>query len=464
MGLPVLVIGGGLSGLAAAIRIARFNQNVILAEQHVRLGGLNSYFYRNARLFETGLHAITNYAEPQNKQAPLNRLLRQLKLKRSALSFCQQRQSKILFQGCEALSFSNDINLLKTQIADTFPEAVDNFHKLLDFLAEFNPFTHDSFCSTRAFLKEKLRHPLLAEMLLCPLMYYGSSHEDDMDLRQFAIMFRAIFEEGMFRPAGTIKDLLDLLANHLKHCGGEIRLGKKVTNISQKNGGAVASFASGEELECRYILSTIGAEETRRLTGIPKKEGSLPRPAPRLAFVENIFQLPQEELPQEEGENTIIFFNTGENFRYRQPEKLVDTSSGVICFPSRFKEMQPPELTEIRTTHLASYTGWKKCAAVGRLYKESKRQYMEKSLHTAEKLVGSFAGAITFSDMFTPLTIERYTGKIGGAIYGDPQKIRDGDLGFANIFLAGTDQGFLGIVGSMLSGVSIVNQHILPKL
>jgi phytoene dehydrogenase-like protein len=75
-----------------------------------------------------------------------------------------------------------------------------------------------------------------------------------------------------------------------------------------------------------------------------------------------------------------------------------------------------------------------------------------------------FTHSIVFEDTFTPVTIERYTSKHMGAIYGNPIKIKDGDIGFKNLFLAGTDQGFLGIVGSMLSGVSIANQHILPKL
>jgi len=83
--VPLLIIGGGLSGLAAALRFARFIPDVLLLEQHSRIGGLNSYYYRNKRLFETGLHAITNYAEAKDKKAPLNRLLRQLKIKRKEL-------------------------------------------------------------------------------------------------------------------------------------------------------------------------------------------------------------------------------------------------------------------------------------------------------------------------------------------------------------------------------------------
>jgi len=68
--VPFLAIGGGLSGLAAAIRFARFNPEVLILEKHTRIGGLNSYFYRNNRIFETGLHAITNYAEAGDRKAP----------------------------------------------------------------------------------------------------------------------------------------------------------------------------------------------------------------------------------------------------------------------------------------------------------------------------------------------------------------------------------------------------------
>ncbi|CAK8713632.1 Phytoene dehydrogenase [Candidatus Electrothrix aarhusensis] len=59
------------------------------------------------------------------------------------------------------------------------------------------------------------------------------------------------------------------------------------------------------------------------------------------------------------------------------------------------------------------------------------------------------------------MTIERFTEKCGGAVYGSPIKIKSGKTPFENLFIAGTDQGYLGIVGAMLSGVTIVNQHLL---
>jgi phytoene dehydrogenase-like protein len=462
--VSLLVIGGGLSGLAAATRAARFNpHHVLLLEKHSRLGGLNSYFYRNRTLYETGLHAITNYAEPEDKKAPLNRLLRQLKLPRRAFSFCPQYHSEIVFQAGTSLKFSNDFDLLQTEIGSSFPGARDGLAKLLAFLEGFDPFVLSPFCSAKRFLLELLQDPLLVDMLLCPLMYYGSSLEEDMDLSQFAIMFRAIYQEGMFRPHGTIKDFLDLLINHYLAMGGRIETGCAVAKIIQhKNRAVGVRLASGEEIEADYLLSTIGYTETMHLLDSPAarplSEGQ------RLGFVETIYQAPASTVTHLPRQTTIIFYNEAARFSYRNPDELVDFSSGVICFPGNFQGLAPKNLLEIRSTHLANYRKWKELALDPGQYKTAKKLTAACSGQHLENMIGSFATNIVYEDTFTPVTIERFTSKIGGAIYGNPRKTKDGDLGFANLFLAGTDQGFLGIIGSMLSGVSMVNQHILPKL
>ena len=60
--------------------------------------------------------------------------------------------------------------------------------------------------------------------------------------------------------------------------------------------------------------------------------------------------------------------------------------------------------------------------------------------------------------MFTPKTIEHYTSHLGGAVYGSPHKAKNGRSPYPNLFICGTDQGMLGIVGALLSGISIANQ------
>ncbi len=461
MHVPLLIIGGGLSGLAAALRFARFIPDVLLLEQHSRIGGLNSYYYRNNRLFETGLHAITNYASPKEKNAPLNRLLRQLKIKRKELQLHQQNESEIRFLDQESLLFSNDFSLLDTEIKNKFPSSQAGFQKLLQLINSYDPFKPLPFISAKKVIQEHLQNSLLTDMLLCPLMYYGSSIENDMDLGQFVIMFRAIFQEGMFRPGGTIKEFLDLLLDHYKEYGGQIRTKAKVKKIlhSGKNTSGVL-LDNGEEISCDYMLSTIGSEETFTLLG----EDSNLQVMPRLGFVETIFEIePETNLPH--GHNrTIIFYNNGKDFSYQQPDNLVDFNSGVVCMPQNFNNLPTSPFKEVRTTHLADYEQWHTLKSNKSAYTNSKDSTATQSLCVAEKILGNFSQNIVYRDTFTPLTIERFTAKKKGAIYGNPIKIKDGDIGYNNLYLAGTDQGFLGIIGSMLSGVSIINQHILPRL
>lgn len=460
MKIPLLVIGGGLSGLAAAVRVARFIPDVLILEKHSRIGGLNSYFYRNKTLYETGLHAITNYASAGEKTAPLNRLLRQLKLKRNDFSFCQQYQSEVTFLNCESLLFSNDFRLLETQIHRKFPQCIDNFQKLLILLDSLDLFSPTPFRSAKKILTETLGDKLLTDMLLCPLMYYGSSHENDMDLNQFAIMFQAIYLQGMFRPLGSIKTFLDQIINHYQGFGGSIRKNAEVIRILHNNRTVFGvELATGEIIECEQLLSTIGYDETRRL--ISDEPVSL---QPRLGFTEAIYEVKTVESSKLPEDKTIIFYNNSEKFSYKRPDDFVDHSSGVICFPANFHGIKKRNVSEIRATHLANYTKWKTISSNRDKYKALKAASSHKTLACVENIVGNFSSNVVYQNSFTPVTIERYTSKIDGAIYGSPVKVKDGDIGFNNLFLAGTDQGFLGIVGSMLSGVSIVNQHVLSKL
>jgi phytoene dehydrogenase-like protein len=70
---------------------------------------------------------------------------------------------------------------------------------------------------------------------------------------------------------------------------------------------------------------------------------------------------------------------------------------------------------------------------------------------------------VVATDMFTPTTIRRYTGHDNGAVYGAPRKVLDGTTHLKNLFVCGTDQGFVGIIGTIISGISIANRHLLPE-
>jgi all-trans-retinol 13,14-reductase len=452
----LIIIGGGLSGLAAGIRAARFGTKTLILEQHALPGGLNSFYVRQGRLFETGLHAMTNCAAPGQKHAPLNRLFRQLHLSRKQFDLHQQIASEIRFAG-RSLLFTNDPTVLEEEIGREFPRCIDRFRQLKKNLAAYDPFADLPWRSTRQFLAQQLGEPQLEDMLLLPLMVYGNAEEHDMDLGQFVIMFRAVFEEGFFRPAGTMREFLDLLVQQYRDFGGELRYRSPVEEIMVDNGRvAGVRLAGGEMLTADAVLSTAGIPETIRLSGW---EADQERFCGRMSFIETISLVDSVEVPLLDRQRTIIFYHNQPQLNYRRPDIYVDTSWGVICFPENFTGLPPADLLQVRVTNAASYPLWKALPADA--YDLVKQRETAASIAASEEIIGNYRQSIVYQDSFTPLTIERFTRKAQGAVYGSGMKIKEGVTPWPNLFLAGTDQGYLGIVGAMLSGVTMVNRHIL---
>ncbi|NTV12508.1 MAG: NAD(P)/FAD-dependent oxidoreductase [Desulfobulbaceae bacterium] len=457
-----VIIGGGLSGLAAGIRLARFGSKVLILEKHAIPGGLNSYYYRQGRLLETGLHALTNYAAPGVKHAPLNRLFRQLSLSRKQFQFCQQLRSTILFRDHTSLSFSNDPALLDAEVSRVFPGCTVRFRELVELVRHHDPFQPRPWSSARARLKEILGDELLINMLLWPVMIYGNSNEHDMDFDQFVIMFSALYLEGMFRPAGSIKEFLDQLVHHFQELGGELRLRAPVARfeVAAARVSRVV-LESGEEIGAGQVISTAGYPATLGFMGnadpleVASHHG-------RMSFVEIINVLPTEaRAALRHADNTIIFYNFDEPFDYRCPEEAVNLNCGVICFPDNFHDLPARAEMQLRVTHPANYQIWQSYSPEE--YRRQKCSWAERSGAKVAEIVGNFRPKVLYQDVFTPLTVERFTSKAAGAIYGSPIKVRDGCTPLRNLFVAGTDQGYLGIVGAMLSGVTMVNQHIFSE-
>jgi len=119
----IVIIGAGMSGLAAGIRLAMFGQRVCIVEKHTVAGGLNSFYTRKKRPFDVGLHALTNYVPAGAKGTPLAKILRQLRIDREELALAPQLGSAIHFRE-NRLAFSNDFSLLENEIAREFPRDI----------------------------------------------------------------------------------------------------------------------------------------------------------------------------------------------------------------------------------------------------------------------------------------------------------------------------------------------------
>lgn len=462
-----VIIGAGMAGLAAGIRLALAGREVVILERHNASGGLNSFYSFDGRKYDVGLHAMTNYVPKGTKGTPLAKLLRQLRIPYDALDLCPQNGSRIAFPGCE-LRFSNDFALLESEVARAFPGEIDGFRNLAAEIRELDAFNLGAGpASARRAVRRHIRDPLLEDMLFCPVMYYGSATEHDMDYGQFAIMFRSLFFEGFARPFDGVRVIIRLLQDQFRKLGGVRKMKHGIQKIHTEGGRATGvTLDNGARLSADRLLSTAGAVETLRLCG-DQPENAAAGNVGRLGFTETITVYDRQ--PADFGwHDTIIFFNTRERFHYAAAEDLADPTSGVICFPNNY-QYGDRKLDEgfLRVTALANHDRW--CALPEAEYRARKEEWYARLQSVARALLPEPPEGAepddhrVASDMFTPRTVRKYTGHLNGAIYGAPSKSRDGRTHLDNLFLAGTDQGFLGIVGAMLSGISMANLHMLKE-
>ncbi|MBK1879969.1 phytoene desaturase family protein [Pelagicoccus mobilis] len=460
----VAIIGAGMSGLTAGIRAAHFGKKTIILEQHNAPGGLNSFYAKDGRKYDVGLHAMTNFVSPKERRAVFNKILRQLRINRADLDLIEQKSSRIAFPGTN-LRFSNDEALLESEVEAAFPGQIDGFKRLSETIRDYPDSDLElPYRSTREWIKQFISDPFLEEMIFCPLMYYGSAVEDDMDVGQFVIMFRSIFHEGFSRPVEGIRLLIRVVLQRYRELGG-IRKMKTGVKRLVAEGGRISRIIleNGDEITADSVLSCAGYPETYGLVGdgVAPDESEF---AGQLAFSETIAVY--EDLPETWGwgDDTIVFFNNADRFEYRNPSDPVDLRSGVICLPSNFEFGDRP-LKEglVRVTCLANHDTW--CGYSEEDYRAAKDEWFDRIqksiLPMMPEVTRDYSGGLVATDMFTPRTVKKFTRRARGAIYGSPKKIKDGRTEWDNLFLCGTDQGYLGIVGSMLSGVVVANQYVL---
>jgi len=458
-----IIIGAGMSGLAAGIRLAMYDHRVCILEKHWTIGGLNSFYRLNGRDYDVGLHAMTNFTERGAKKGPFARLLKQLRFRWDDFKLAEQRGSSIAFPGVE-LCFDNNIEFFQSQIADKFPHQKDAFAKLLATLADYDDLKQEDFdCSTRKILEEIFSDPLLIEMILCPLMWYGNAKEHDMDWGQFCIMFRSIFLEGFARPYKGVRLILKNLVRRFRELGGQLKLRSGVSKIHVENQHVTGvELENGTVLTAKRVLSSAGMIETLRLCDHLSEERV--NQAGQMSFVESISVLDCQ--PTAVGfDKTIVFYNDSEKFHWERCRGgLCDVRTGVICSPNNYEYSPDEGLLDagfIRLTTIADPDRWDSLDEAQ--YQRQKYHWYDAAVASCVRFIPDFRRHVVETDVFTPKTIRRFTSHDNGAVYGAPEKKLDGTTHLKNLFLCGTDQGFVGIVGAIVSGISMANRHCLSQ-
>ncbi len=155
----------------------------------------------------------------------------------------------------------------------------------------------------------------------------------------------------------------------------------------------------------------------------------------------------------------MIFFNDSDKFHYEKPADAADLRSGVVCSPNNFVYGEPLADGILRITALGNYDRWTGLDEPA--YRRQKRRWYDRMVASAVRFIPDFRDCVVETEVITPVTIRRFTGHEKGAIFGAPEKSYDGTTHLRNLFVCGNDQGLVGIIGTILSGISIANRYLL---
>lgn len=267
--LAVTVIGGGVSGMTAALILARFGHEVTLVERSPELGTTIRGFFRNDAYFDTGLHYTGGLAQDR----PFPRYLEFLGLDSLPIVHYEP-------DGFNTLRFATepeDIRLtigyhaMKERLLSLFPgegKGLDAYFYAVRNVYGSAPFLHEAtdiksaFAETYAydtldaFLKKHFQNPALKATLSVVSLLHGSS-PGEMSFLQHARVVASILDSvGTFEGGGLA--LAEAFVRRLGECGVRIVTGNGVSRVNLSSAGAVegVTLDSGEMFDTDHVVYT----------------------------------------------------------------------------------------------------------------------------------------------------------------------------------------------------------------
>ncbi|KUI31177.1 oxidoreductase [Mycobacterium sp. IS-1496] len=256
---PVVVIGGGISGLTAAYRLTRASVPVHLVESAGRLGGLGMGGEIGGVEIERFYH-------------------------------CVMPTDEHLLPLLEELGLAGDIRWQQTTMGMNVDGHRFDFNSAVDLL-RFTPlrFTHRIRFGAVSLLLRRLGRgkdldntrtedwlrsvygPTVWKRLLKPL--FGAKFGDAFGEVPARYLYQRLGRESNVAtrgyPTGTYRAIVDRLRAAIKSGGGRIHLGVGVQSVAADEDGATVRLATGEDIVAQSVVSTVPIPLLRSLAAEP---------------------------------------------------------------------------------------------------------------------------------------------------------------------------------------------------
>jgi len=403
----IVVIGGGLGGLTAANRLARSGHKVLVAEQHIQLGGLATYFRRKEHIFDVALHGFP---------AGMKKSLR--KYWGKSLSDRVVQVKSIRFHNPQyRLESTFDTQDFSAKMVNDFklsPETVQAFFK---GIAEMNYYDDKSMTTRQFFQKFFPGRTDVWRFLMEPITYANGSTLDEPAI-SYGIVFGNFMSEGVYTFLGGTDLMLKMMADELAANGVDVQLGARAEAILTSGGRVDGVRINGKEIKCRAVISN----------------GSLPRTVFEWAGAEHFSPEFIEGLKKVRLSTSscqvYIGIKPGEKLPYIGDllftSEYPEFDSDALCahkVTSRTYSVYYPEIRPgcgdqyaVVASMNARFQDWD--GLTPEQYRAEKQRMSDEALANLEQYIPNIRSIADYVCAATPKTFQRYTGHMNGATFG----------------------------------------------
>lgn len=457
----VIVIGAGLSGLSAGIYLLNYGFKVTILEKNPSVGGLCTGWVRQGFNIDGCIHWLTGTKDGHTcnhiwkdiggfendndliyldtwgdfeYQGTKVRFLRDYKKAEQewlAISPEDKKEIKRFFKMVEAFI---SINLPMDQPANMLP--ISEILKLGVSVVKHPSFLWTMHISTDSYAN-RFKHPAIRWALKNVQPGRGN-------LFSMIFSYATIAGNSGAVPIGGSKALVERIKNRFLYLGGELVLNADVKEIEAHDGFATeVVLKNGTSYNCDYVISAIDPNYTLktllsnrfRVKKIQKRADDYKK-YPTISSVlitytiEDIGDLSPINAfaidPIHVGNSDIDFLDI-RNYNY--DSKTFVRGNKTVC------HSQIHQFDE-------DYLAWEALYQNKELYRKEKNRIASEVVNRIEKQFPQYKGKINVLDIFTPMTLKRYTNVNRGAYmslftYDRPRLSHNGMIkGLENVFLA----------------------------
>ena len=405
----VIVIGSGLAGLTAANILGSAGYQVLLIEQHYKLGGMATWFKRpSGHVFDVSLHGF-----PFGMKKSCRRYWSQ-EIADRIIPLLGVRFDNPQFSLTTPYDRAHFTELLTAQFG-VERETVTQF---FDAARNMNFYDEQQMTTGELFEKFFPGRQDITRLLMEPITYANGSTLEDPAIT-YGIVFSNFMSKGVYTFQGGTDMLIEMMHDELKRNNVDVRIKCSANKINTRRGVVKSVQVNDRTIHCRSVVSNANL-----LTTIFKMVGEDVFDKDYIDDARNVrlnnsstqvYMALAENDSIDPATGDLLFSSTADRF---ETDLLLsrDITSRTFSFyyPSTRPHANPRHLIVSSTN--ANWDDW--IHLDDEEYKASKNELIETTLGALEKYVPNARERIIFAEASTPRTFAHYTQHQNGASFG----------------------------------------------